>query len=190
MKATLITRIKAYLIDLCVLGIALFVFNLFSNPIDVSDRINALNSDYLLGNISFSNYLETVGDIYKEVDKNNIFVNIFNIIFIILYFVILPYYNNGQTVGKKILKIKVRSMGNKEASLLQLFLRSLIITGLFYLIFTLIALIIPFNYFILISIFGFLQIILVIICAIMAFTRKDKRGFHDLISMTRVMNTK
>ncbi len=190
MKTTLIKRVKAYLIDLCFLGIALFALSLFSSPIDINDKMNTLNSDYLLGNISFNEYLSSTGEIYAENDRNNIWINVFNIIYIVLYFVVFPYYNNGQTIGKKILNIKVRSMGNKEASLLQLFLRSLIITGLFYLIFTLIALMLPFNYFILISVFGFLQIILVIICMIMVFVRQDRRGLHDLIGGTRVLNTK
>ena len=190
MKTTLIKRIQAYLIDLCFLFIAVFVFNLFSPSIDFNDKINILNSDFILNNINFSEYLTQVGGIYKEIDKSNILINILNVIYIILYFVIFPYYNKGQTIGKRILNIKVRSMGNREASIKQLFIRSLIITGLLYLLLMLIALFLPFNYFILISIFGLLQIILIIICMVMVFVRKDKRGLHDLISGTRVLNTK
>ncbi len=190
MKTTVIKRIQAYLIDLCILGVVLFVLRLFSNPIDINDKINALNSDYILGNITFNEFVSSAGEIYKEVDRSNVWINIFSIVYILLYFVVLPYYNKGQTIGKKILNIKVRSMGNKKASAKQLFLRSLIITGLFYLILTLISLFLPFNYFILISVFGLLQIMLVFICTAMVIIRKDRRGFHDLISGTRVLNTK
>ena len=190
MKTTLIKRIKAYLIDLCFLFIAFFVFSLLFNSTDLNDKINTLNSDYILGNINFNDYITNTGEIYRENDKDNIIINVLNIFYIYFYFIIFPYYHNGQTIGKKILNIKVKSMGNQKVSLKQLFLRSLIITGLFYLIFTLVALILPFNYFVLISIFGFIQIILIIICMLMAFFRKDKRGLHDLISETRVLNTK
>ena len=190
MKTTLIKRIKAYLIDFCFLFIAFFVFSLLFNSTDLNDKINTLNSDYILGNINFNDYITNTGEIYRENDKDNIIINVLNIFYITLYFIIFPYYHNGQTIGKKILNIKVKSMGNQKVSLKQLFLRSLIITGLFYLIFTLVALILPFNYFVLISIFGFIQIILIIICMLMAFFRKDKRGLHDLISETRVLNTK
>ena len=84
MKTTLIKRVKAYLIDLCFLGIVLFVLSLFSSPIDINDKMNTLNSDYLLGNISFNEYLSSTGEIYAENDRNNIWINVFNIIYIVL----------------------------------------------------------------------------------------------------------
>ena len=190
MKATLIKRMFAYLIDLSLLIIAMTIFNLLESPANYLNKQMNLNSNYIIGSLTLNEYIEQIGPLYRNIDMSNIHIIILNIIYIILYFVIIPYYNNGQTLGKKILSLRVRSLGNKKATLNQLFMRSIIISGLFYLFFLIICLFLPFNYFVLISIVGFLQIILIIICILMALFRKDKRGLHDIISKTRVMNIK
>ncbi len=84
--------------------------------------------------------------------------SLLNFVLLIGAFVIIPYYNKGQTIGKKLLKIKlVKEEGN--LSINDLIIRNVIINGFGY---TLVGLTIMFLvndnvYFITISILTFIQ---------------------------------
>ena len=52
------------------------------------------------GNIDFVDKLTTY-------DRENLVVNISNMIFILGYFIFYPFYHEGQTLGKKVLRIKI-----------------------------------------------------------------------------------
>ena len=47
-----------------------------------------------------------------------------------VYFTIFQYLNKGQTIGKKILKIKVVNKEEKEPNFLTMFLRTFIVQGI------------------------------------------------------------
>lgn len=175
MKARLKRRMGAYLLDLGLLILAFAIFDLFSFKENTPEIVN------------LTSYINELGNYYKEVNTHNILIILLNILYTSFYFIIYPYYHNGQTIGKKIFKIRVKMMGGRELTFKSLIIRSLIINGLFYYLGLLLGLFINTNYFILISVFGLVQIILLVISLIMVMTRKDQRGLHDLLAGTRVM---
>lgn len=191
MKTTLVKRIIAFLLDLSCLVIAFLIFKMFENPVEIfENKIDILNENYMVENISLKEYFFEVAFLYKSIYLSNVHVIFLNIVYIFFYFVLLPYYNNGQTIGKKVIGIKVKGMANQNPKLNQLFTRSIVTSGLLYLMFLILFLFLPFNYFISISIAACLQCCLIIITILMIFIRKDRRGLHDIISKTRVLNVR
>lgn len=86
-------------------------------------------------------------------------------IFYILYLIILPVIWGGYVIGKRLLKIKIKRMDQKELTLLNMFLREAV--GWYLLA------IITLGISIIVSVF-------------MVIFREDKRGLHDLIGGTYV----
>ncbi len=194
MKASLKKRMTAYLIDIIILLILLGLISLLYKPDNtaLNNSMDLITLKYASGDITFNEYMTNLSTIYKEIDLNNIILNIIDVIYIIAYFIILPYFNHGQTVGKKIMDINVRANSNGKLTILKLFLRNLIINGLFYLIAVIICtLTIPSSYyFITITILGIIQIGLILASIFMVLYRKDKRGLHDIMAKTWVASTK
>lgn len=194
MKASLKKRMIAYLIDLIILLVILGLISLFYKP-EISQLNNAMDLNtlkYASGDIGFNEYINKLSTIYKEIDIKNIIINIINVVYIISYFIIFPYFNNGQTVGKQIMDINVKSTNNGKLTLTKLFIRNLIINGLLYLVSVIIcSLIIPKEYyFISITLLGIIQISLTLASIFMVIYRKDKKGLHDLLAHTWVASNK
>lgn len=194
MKASLKKRMTAYLIDIIIMLAILGLINILYKPDNtmLNNDLNLLTLSYASGDINFIQYLTQSSELYKQIDLNNIIVNIINVIYITSYFIILPYFNNGQTVGKTITDINVRATSNGKLTITKLFIRNLIINGLFYLIAVIIcSLVIPSKYyFIIITILGIIQIGLILTSMFMVIYRKDKKGLHDLIAKTWVASAK
>ena len=194
MKASLGKRMSAYLIDLIILLIILGLIGLLYKP-DVTSltaQMDNITLKYANGDINFTSYMTDLSFIYKQIDTINIFLNLINVLYIIAYFVILPYLNHGQTIGKKLMNIEVKARSNQSLSLTSLLIRNLIINGLLYFVTVIICcLIIPDNiYFTVITILGLIQLTLLFISIIMTLTRRDKRGLHDILAGTWVATTK
>lgn len=194
MKASLKKRMTAYLIDIIIMLIILGFISVLYKPDDITlnNNLNLLTMQYASGDITFANYMTKSSEIYKQIDLNNLIINIINAVYIIGYFVILPYFNNGQTIGKKMMSINVRAISNGKLTIQKLFVRNLIINGLFYLLAVIIcSWAVPAQYyFITVTALGIIQIGLILASMFMVVYRKDKKGLHDLIARTWVASAK
>lgn len=179
-------RFLALMIDVIIL---LLVFKtislLFVNP--YQSELTTLSEKFINNEIGFSDFLYSYIDINYKVANNNIFFNIIQIIIMTLYFVLIPYINNGSTIGKMLFKIKVDKQEGK-LKITDLLIRSFIINGNLYLLILLISL--PFInsllYFTIENILGIMQIIVVIISGFMVLYKKDNLGLHDILTKTMV----
>lgn len=192
MKTSLKKRICAYLIDIILVTIIFSLLTAFipdsKNVITLDEQINTLNESFINGSVSMQQYFNQSIILNHNLDKETFLSTLFNFVLMIGYFVILPYYNNGQTLGKKLLKIRVTKDGGK-LTINDLIIRNIIVNEFVY---TLVALAIVFLasdniYYWSISILGFIQFLLVIISAFMIIYRKDKKGLQDIISNTKVI---
>lgn len=193
MKANYIKRFSAYLIDIMVIGAIILLINYFipeSNNISVlNQEFNNLNETILKKEITFSSYIMHFAEIMHDLDKEKVMTYIINAVLIISYFVIIPYFKDGKTLGNYIVGIRIVREDREYLSLNNLLIRNIIINGLGYLLTSLVCVyILPsFSYFMVVSIFGFIQLILVIMSVFMVIYRRDKRGLQDILSKTKVI---
>lgn len=192
MKATTVKRMLAYFIDIMIIlftiGIVVNVKEKDKTVMQLRSDIQIVNELYANGEIKFHDYFDRWTVINQQIDQECVIYFIFNILLILIYFVLLPKVWNGQTVGKKILKLKVVSNNNENVTIVQYLIRNMLINGLAQMILILLSLyLLPSSmYFIFSSILTFIQLILVIISVFMILYRKDKRGLHDIFSGTKV----
>lgn len=192
MKASFGKRLAAFIIDSIIVTM---VFTLLTNFIPQSKNVENLNKEmseisekYLNEEITDLEYYNQYGILSHSLDKEMFLSSLLNFVLLIGAFVIVPYYNKGQTLGKKILKIKlVKDDG--ELGINDLIMRNVITNGFGY---TLIGLAIMFLvndnvYFITISILSFIQFLLVITSVFMVLYRHDKKGLQDIICKTSVI---
>lgn len=190
MRASLSKRMTAYVIDIIILSIVLFLTSILfkSDVSSLNKMMDTITLDYFNGDISFNTYLLEQSSIYKQIDMKNILLNVINIIFIIGYFIVLPYLNKGKTIGKMFMKIEVKAKSNQSLSLVSLTIRNLIINGLIYLVSVIICTVLVSEniYFITVSGLAIIQIALLLISITMVLYRKDRKGLHDLLAGTWV----
>lgn len=194
MKAPLKKRMTAYLIDIIIIIAILGFISIFYKPDNSSLQSNMdfITLEYASGEMMFNNYMSEMSSIYKQIDVNNVVISFINLMFIIAYFIVFPYFNNGQTIGKKIVGIEVRANSNKKINFFHLLVRNLIINGLLYLVSVIICMfIVPENiYFVVVTVLGIIQIGLILFSMLMVCYRKDKKGLHDLLARTWVASSK
>lgn len=193
MKAETTKRIISYLIDILIvlftIGIVVNVKEKDKAVMQLRSDIHIVNELYANGEIKFSDYFDRWTVINQQIDQECIIYFIFNILLILIYFVLLPYVWNGQTIGKKVMKVKITSYDGENVTIVQYLIRNMIFNGLGQMILILLFLyLLPSSmYFILSSILTFVQLILVIISVSMVLYRRDKRGLHDILSSTKVI---
>lgn len=187
-------RAAAYLFDMIIL---IGILTLASFFIPESHNIAVLNqefnnvNDLLFSNsISLGSYLTRVASIMQDLDKERILYSLINAIYIIIYFVIIPWKTH-KTFGMYLMGISYHAK-DEQISLDDLLVRSMITCGLLYLLASLVLIyVLPsMIYFITNSIFAIIQISLVVISFFMVLYRKDHRGLQDLWSRTIIIRDK
>lgn len=194
MKAFFSKRVIAYLVDFFIISVLVSFVTMFipadSNTKNLYKDLEQLNTDLSENKIESKEYYEKATEINYYISKDNVIVNLISIIIYILYFVIYQVYNNGQTLGKKLLKIRVKKSKDEVLTINTLLVRALILYGIgFNIINLILILLLKKNAFICINtILGYIQYAIIIIIIFMVIFRKDGRGLHDIISGTVVVN--
>jgi len=193
MEAKFNKRLIAYIIDITLLGIIMLLVSAIipdnNNIKNLNMKLDNLNEQYLNNEINTGTYLNQYSNISYNLDKENIIYTIINIIFIVIYFIIIPFFYNGQTIGKKLLKIKVIKE-NGKLTIKDLIIRNIIINGLGFILISLILIyLIPaLGYFIITLILSIVQLIVIIITMVAIIKSDEHLGLHDKITNTKVVN--
>ena len=192
-NATFIQRLGAFIVDMIIIGLILSIFTTFTVDVDnyekISNELVEIEEQYLNGDISPTTYISKSMDINYDISRETGLVSIIGVALSILYFVVYQVKKNGQTIGKKIFKIKLVSNNEKELNTNQVAVRSLIINSILadILLITL-TLLGTKNIYVIGSLtVEFITYILLFISAIMVLSRKDKRGLHDIVANTKVI---
>jgi len=156
---------------------------------DLTDKMSKLLSDYQNGEITIDEYKDETYKINYELQKSNLTTNIVSVTLYIGYFVVFATLNKGQTLGKKLLKIKVVNKDGEKPSIWNMLLRSLfiynIVSALFSIIFVNILSVNTFTY--IYTIVGYVEFFVIIVSFFMVTYKKDGRGLHDMIAGTNVI---
>ncbi len=186
-------RLVAYILDAIIVSLIFSVLTMFikesNNLINLNNQLNTISENFINKTITMKEYFNQFASVEYLINKEMFLQNLFSLILMIGYFVILPYYYNGQTIGKKMMKIKIIKEDDK-LSINDLALRSLLANGIAitFIELALIFLIKDISYFITISILSFVQFLLVITSIFMILYRKDKKALHDIVCKTLVVD--
>lgn len=198
-------RITAFLLDiLLVFFLASLITSIhFINPYykkyeDAFKKYSEVTNNYLAEKINEDEFLKLNYVNYYNVSRFSVPYNIAIAVILILYFVVFQKFNNGQTMGKQIMKIKIiNNNDDKDVSLLKYLLRSLPIYYISIgaiiplLLNSLMLLFIKGKVFYIVSAcINYTFAIIGIVTLVVMLTRKDKRGLHDLIAGTKVIEVK
>ena len=190
-------RLAAYIIDF-------FIINLFMTLVtssgifakafyqynDATERLNNLYQDVLkLDEESLNDKVDDMKAIVYDVNNFGSLYFSIEVIVMIGYFVVFQYFNKGQTLGKKFLKIKVVSRDDEELSLGNFLLRSMILYGLIFTIINMILVQLTSDniFYNLYTIVGLVNIVVTYSTYFMIIFRKDERGLHDMIASSKVV---
>ncbi len=195
MKATFMQRLLAYLIDYIIISLIFSLFALSFNTTtlnDINDQINEtmnkiVNIDTEKDNLEqLNNQLIDLQYKYQQESKT---ATAISLLITFVYFTIFQYLNKGQTIGKKILKIKVVNKEEKEPNFLTMFLRTFIVQGILTTTISLLAIFILTKelYMETYVILNSTMSIFVVVCALMVLYRKDRRGLHDMMAGSQVI---
>ena len=192
MKVSFKKRLFAYLIDFVLLTTIVTIINCVlpttTKQVEINKELDSLQQDLLDGEIDNKQYFDGYKKLLPELDKSNMAINVCNLVFILGYFIIIPVVNNGQTLGKKILKIKIEKIDG-NLTIRDMVIRNFITTSLLQLMIssTLVYIVNNDIYYNLSIFVSLLQILLVIITSFMIIYRKDEKGVQDLITGTQVI---
>lgn len=125
-----------------------------------------------------------------EISKNSVISTIISIAIVIAYFGIFQFSMNGQTVGKKLMKLKVVKNKKGELTIFNYLIRCAILNGVIInLVLIIFVNIFSANDFYMANyVVSNIQSIVEILILIMIFMTSDARGLHDYIAGTKVID--
>ena len=192
MNSGFFERMVAYILDIFIVSLVFsLVVSGLSADTETSEKMTKLTENFVNGEVTQEKYIEEYNNLLYESQKNNVIANSCQVILFIAYFAVFQTLNKGQTIGKKLLKIRVvDNETNNPVNMKQIILRSLFIYNVISMILSiLLVYIIPKNnYFVGVSLITIIESIFIIITTIMVVYRKDKRGLHDIIGKTKVIS--
>ena len=193
-KAYFLQRLGAFFVDSIILG---FFVSLITMPL-FTDQMNTLSAKsfelakMIAKNInSMDSYVAQSMDISFQYAKLTGIITLISIACYILYFVVLQHYLKGQTLGKKLFKVKIVKLDGSSLSLNDLIIRNIINNGI---IFDFITFIFVFTnkkaYFYGSGVVAFVESIVLLVSVFMIIIRKDGRSICDIIAKTKVVKAK
>ena len=116
MKATFFERLGAYLIDMLIVS---FIFSLiclgFGNSTSNTEKlISELENKLMENEITEKAFLEEYQNLLYDYQKENVLQSGISVALTLAYYVVFQYMNKGQTIGKKLLNIKVVDKDTKK----------------------------------------------------------------------------
>lgn len=193
-------RLLAYIIDILIVG---FVASALANI----DILNPYLDNYLESYESFNETLKNINEEnvmdmfysaefvnqYQNTLKYSVYSTGISLVCYLLYFVEFQKWNKNQTVGKKLMNLKVVNKNKKDdVKVWQYLIRTLIVYNLFFSGLN-VCLALCFNtklFFTLSLIVSIIGYVITYLGYAMILFRNDGKGLHDLLSGTEVTEVK
>lgn len=198
-KSYFFERLAAYIIDIVIVSLAVSLVTSFipenSNYVKINNELVELNEKYLNQEIDTDQYVHQSMEYSYDAAYQGMVYTFVQIIIIILYFIVFQFYNKGQTLGKKLLHLRVVNKNDDKLTMNDMLLRGLVFPSILFdlliVAVTLMASGFGTNkssiYFYGSSALEIIQSLILVATAIMVLYRKDGRGLHDLIGKTKVI---
>ena len=184
-----IKRIVAFAIDIVIVSLVLVIltsvfsidpyYDKYQSTYDEYSKLVKKESDVSKDELINLNY-----DLYKYRTVNNGL----SIVILVLYFGVLQMLMKGQTLGKKMMNIKVVSNKDKNLHFGNYLVRCVILNNIIFLLSTIILVYVtsgkPFYY--AVYIISLMESLLYMTNIFFIVFRSDNRGIHDMIAGTKV----
>ncbi len=203
-KVKTTNRVLAYILDIALISLVVSMINSikFINPnydnyIEAVTNYNEISDSYVNGEIAENDLYDLINEEYYNMNKYAVIPYVVIIISLILYFGVFQKFNNGQTLGKKIMHIKVVGKDNENPSLIKYLVRLIFtyfieIGALIPIILNIILLFIlkGKTYLVTTISINVMFLMLSIVSLILVISRKDGKAIHDLVAGTKVVSEK
>ncbi|HIT37419.1 MAG TPA: RDD family protein [Candidatus Onthousia faecipullorum] len=192
-KAMFSQRVLAFIIDFFILGLISSLIIMFVPVSETASKLyeeqNKILMSYSEGTVSMEEYVNQLIDLEYDIAKQTVIVSIVTIVISILYYVVYPCYNNGQTLGKKLMKIKIKKTDDTDLSMNDLLIRGMINNSILVNIISIILVLFLSKdlYLSTSSLLNIIQYLVLIISLIMIAFTKNAQGLHDKVCKTEVV---
>ena len=192
MKAKFFDRLTAYIIDVIIISLitSIIFTSIPTNNKELEKQLSSLQDEVLSNKITYEEFVDEYQDLYYKNKKNTMTQSAITLTITIAYFVIFQYMNKGQTIGKKILHLRVVDNNTeKPLSIFKGLIRSLLIWNILSgtLGIVLIYILNKESYITSYLIISSLESIFIFITAMFTLYRKDNRSLHDIIINSKVI---
>lgn len=192
MKSTFFERLGAYIIDIIIVSFiaSLVCMGLPTSTNNAQEKLTELTEELTTGKITQETYLDKYSVLLYDSQKNSVIELSVSVVLTIAYFVIFQYTNKGQTLGKKLLDLRVVDKDtNEPPNVIKGLIRSLLTLSILSgtLNITFLYLLNKDNYLTVYSTIAMLELLFIFITIIFILYKKDGRGLHDIIANTKVI---
>lgn len=195
MKSNSYKRITAYFVDIMIItfisSLITFVIPTSENYTKLTKQFSNLTEEYANQKITKEEYLTKGSEINYSLSRETVAESIVTLVITISYFVVFTYFMNGETIGKKIMKIKITSNNQKKLTMNNYLVRSLIINSILLQFISILTILFldKKTYLSVYNIISNVFSIIFVVSFMMILFRKDGRGLHDILANTKVIST-
>lgn len=190
---TSLKRIIAFVIDIVIVSLVVSLINLL--PIDpyqdkYKDTYEKYNEVVRKSTEDGSHdYKDEIIELNYEVYKYRTYSSVFSAAALILYFGVLPLVMNGQTLGKKVMKLRVVSNNDKKLNFWKYLIRIVILNNIWLSLINVGAVYIVdgVKFYYVTYVISMISSLVYMLNLIMVMFRKDNRGLHDIVAGTKVI---
>lgn len=190
---TSLKRIIAFVIDIVIVSLVVSLINLL--PLDpykdkYKDAYEKYNEVVQKSTEDEKNdYKDEIIELNYEVYKYRTYSSMFSATALILYFGVLPLVMNGQTLGKKIMKLRVVSNNEKKLNFWKYLIRIVILNNIWLSLINVGAVYVVsgIKFYYVTYVISMLSSLIYMLNLIMVMFRKDNRGLHDMVAGTKVI---
>lgn len=190
---TSLKRIIAFVIDIVIVSLVVSLINLL--PLDpykdkYKDAYEKYNEVVQKSTEDDKNdYKDEIIELNYEVYKYRTYSSMFSATALILYFGVLPLVMNGQTLGKKIMKLRVVSNNEKKLNFWKYLIRIVILNNIWLSLINIGAVYVVsgVKFYYVTYVISMLSSLIYMLNLIMVMFRKDNRGLHDMVAGTKVI---
>lgn len=194
-KALFVQRFVAFLIDALLVSMIVSVVSMpfidTKKTETLEKNITSLMEKYTNKEISMNEFSSEYISIYYRLGRQNGIPSLISIFVGVCYFIAYQTYKNGQTIGKKLMKIRVVPLEGElfmNQMIMRSFLANFLLMDICVYLFMLFS---PkYVYFYSSAIIETIQYIMVGVSVVMIMYRKDGCAIHDKLVRTKVIREK